>query len=550
MILTPQQIGMPARFPTWRPGQDDAIDRITDAFRDYRYVVMCAPVGSGKTATYIAVALLNGWRVLVCTVTKGLQDQLMRDFASIGMVDIRGRGNYQCRLGPAVTCEEGAHMRCPYMGQEACRYRAHYLKALAAPLVTTNYSYDILVHMYGDGLGKFDLVVLDEAHDCGDQICGLMGQTFTAKHVHWMLGKQWPQNPAGGSVQDADFEVWTAWARAMYPLASQQHERLLEEVSLQVGGVSDRLAAQCREWGELTKSLNVVAAAKGPWACDRVEFGGRISYHLEPLWPRQYAASVLFRDAERVLFSSATVGYKTMDYLGLGLQEYDFQVYPYRFPVRRSPIYYREVALVQYDSTPAELGDLIAAIDEFQADRMDRNGIIHSISYKLKELIMERCAFNFTYVTHDRNSESTRNAIEEFKAAREFPPATLVSPSIATGHDFPYREAEYQIIPKVPFIVKYNSNIMQRRCHKRKGGDPEYDIYTAAQTLAQAFGRLMRAEDDRGETIIFDANFGRVYKRLSRHFPAWVLPLIQRVRTLPKPAPSLASERLDRVRAS
>jgi Rad3-related DNA helicase len=198
MLLTPNEIGMPEQFTAWRTGQDEAIDRVIDAFGERRFVVMCAPVGSGKTATYVGVALLMGWRVLCITSDKGLQDQLMRDFAGIGMVDIRGRANYHCTMGASLTCEDGAHMRCSDSRTEACPYRAAYNAALKAQLVTTNYTYKMLMYLYSEGLGKFDLVVLDEAHDADQEVCGVMGQTFTASrqiHLGIAAGVQW-RNPS------------------------------------------------------------------------------------------------------------------------------------------------------------------------------------------------------------------------------------------------------------------------------------------------------------------------------------------------------------------
>jgi hypothetical protein len=93
--------------------------------------------------------------------------------------------------------------------------------------------------------------------------------------------------------------------------------------------------------------------------------------------PRQYAYGVLFRDHPRVLLVSATVRAKTMELLGVGPTEYDFQEYPYLFPIRRSPVYFVETALVQWDSTPAEMAALQARIDEMDGCiGMDRNGSI------------------------------------------------------------------------------------------------------------------------------------------------------------------------------
>ena len=103
----------------------------------------------------------------------------MDDFARAGLVDVRGQGNYPCKELIAggrfwrsdvdqwkTNCDNG-----PCHSGYSCELRAsgcHYFdahkKALASRLVVTNYSYWMAVHKYRDGLGPFDLLVLDEAH--------------------------------------------------------------------------------------------------------------------------------------------------------------------------------------------------------------------------------------------------------------------------------------------------------------------------------------------------------------------------------------------------
>jgi Rad3-related DNA helicase len=502
VILSPSEIGMPSTFPAWRTGQGEAIDRVVDAFQDKRFVVLCAPTGAGKTGIYIAVALLMGWRVLCVTSSKGLQDQLMRDFEDIGMVDIRGRANYQCDMGASITCEEGSHMKCPSAKSTACKYRAAQSRATTAQFVTTNYTYEMMVYMYGEGLGKFDLLVLDEGHDADQEVCGVMGQTFTSRHVSWLLNKNFPER-----AWDCPIERWRAWAGSMLPLALSRMEMLKDQANREVT-VSDSLAKAVREWGELVKSLETVVMANGPWESQEVKglTNGR-AYRLEPLWAKQYASQVLFRDFPRVLVVSATARPKTMDLLGVPTAEYEFHEHPYLFPIRRSPVYFIPTACVQYDSTPEEMALIQQRIDEIMDARQDRNGLIHAVSYRLRDWVMEHTLYNHVMLTHERNSDSTRDTIRQFENLQFSPPAVLVSPSIATGNDFAFRKAEYQIIPKLPSVIVKDNRIMEARCLKKKGGDPMYRNYLMAQTLAQMFGRIMRAPTDRGETFILDNNF-------------------------------------------
>lgn len=544
MILSPADIGMPPHFDMWRPGQDDAIDNVIDAFSYKRFVVVSAPVGSGKTVTYVGVALLMGWRVLVVTSSKSLQDQLIGDFGAVGMVDIRGRGNYRCSLSDEpeaeeLSCEDGPHQFCQQDGA-GCQYKTAYKAAMGARLVTTNYTYQMLIYLYGEGLGEFDLVVLDEAHDAEQEVCGVVGQTFTTRQVQWMLNSRFPHRP-----WEAEKEDWVRWAQHQLGTANGKLLRLQEEAKAlreSQGRVPSALAKSIREWGELVRGLTVVARARGPWAAQETKLSnGSTAYRLEPLWASQYAPEVLFRDFPRVLLVSATVRPKTMELLGVPTEDYDFQEYPYQFPVRRSPVYYLPTARVSARSTDEDMGAIISRIDELMDARQDRNGLIHSVSYKLARWIKANAIYSHTMVSHD-NSTETRAALREFEGYEFSPPHVLVSPSIATGQDFKYRKAEYQIIPKLPAVVVEGNRIMQARCAKTTG-DPDYRNYLMAQTLAQMIGRPMRAPDDRCETFILDTSWDWAQYACRNHFPSWVRPLVIRATRLPKPPPPLSLER-------
>src|ERR1700685_4443735 len=106
-IPTPHDCGLPAKFDSWRTNQAFAIDVMGSS--EKRVVGISAPTGFGKSPAYVAHALC-----------RGLQDQILKDYSSIGVVDIRGRSNYICDMKDGYTCEEGYAARCPYKGSVGC----------------------------------------------------------------------------------------------------------------------------------------------------------------------------------------------------------------------------------------------------------------------------------------------------------------------------------------------------------------------------------------------------------------------------------------------
>jgi Rad3-related DNA helicase len=80
-------------------------------------------------------------------------------------------------------------------------------------------------------------------------------------------------------------------------------------------------------------------------------------------------------------------------------------------------------------------------------------------------------------------------------------PRVLVSPSVDTGYDFYGESSRWQIVVKLPFASTQDPVVKERQ--KR---DPDYGLYRVGQTLEQMTGRIVRAEDDFGETLLADAN--------------------------------------------
>jgi Rad3-related DNA helicase len=527
--FTPADLGLPSKFGSWRRHQDGAIQRTLDS--EKRFIAQNGPTGFGKSAVYVALSQLMG-RTCVVTSTKGLQEQLVNDFGGMGMVDIRGRSNYPCRLSPGLTCEDGMHIRCQYQGGEdpLCPRRAQHKKAEESPLVVTNYACWIADHRYGSGLGKFDLLVLDEVHDAPTEVCDAMSTHFSTEEVYHYLNSQFP-------ADDASMEVWRRWARELLPKAEREVEELDTYIKECGGMATRRDIKRLVELKSLAGKLETIATSVGQWVAEASMKGG---YTLDPVWPAEHAESLLFLGIPKVLLVSASAIPKTLQLMGISESDYEFQYYPAVFPASRNPFIYVPTVAVDHRTFATVNGrsngniDLwLMRIDQLIGDRLDRKGIVHTVSYNRKNLILERSEWAEYMVSH--TSLDTGDQIRRFKSAP--PPAVLLSPSVDTGYDFPFTQAEYQIICKVPY-PDTRSRVMTARCNS-KTGDPLYAPYLTAQRLVQSCGRDMRAVDDRGENIIIDdkiRGFLAAYKGL---LPKWFLALYKRSDGLPEPPPKL-----------
>ena len=517
--VTPAEVGLPSKFNEWRNGQEEALLDVIEC--EDRFQALAMPTGWGKSVFYVALARLLGLRCCVLTSTKALQDQLLKDFKSIGMVDIRGRGNYECCLGGGYTCDDGRHARCPRQKSNKCPSRHAYVSACNAQLVTTNYSYWIYQHLYGEGLGQFDLLVCDEAHDAPEQVCSAVAVTLTTKEIYGRLRSQFPK------TRD-NMDQWARWAQ---PLIRQAEEGL-DDSATAAGAIPNppkKLVREVADWKGLIGKLKTVASAKGDWAIQDHKFG----VSIKPLWPSEFAENVLFREIPKIFLVSATIRPKTLELMGIPDEESDFRDYPVVFDPKRSPVYFMKTDRIKVDRniTEGQRKIWMNWIDWIIQDRTDRKGIIHSVSYKARDYIMENSEWRDLMVTHE--TATAARVVKAFMAAE--PPLILVSPSVTTGWDFKHDLCRYQILTKCPW-----PNMADKVLILRQEADPEYATYMMAQQIVQAFGRGMREEDDFCENFLTDWSFARFASRKCSQdirdlFPAGFWNLLRWMDRLPAP---------------
>lgn len=513
LLPSPREVGMPDKFTAWRPRQDEAIFRVAESSK--RFVVNCAPTGQGKSLTYMAAAHLTGLRTIILTSTKGLQSQLFTDFQTIGLKDVKGMSNYPCRHlideeKSAVLHGEGTPM-CdigPCLGGYKCKYRygsCDYYNAASvgrhSKLVVTNYAYWLhgqsqRVTLREDGtpgdiggLGAFDVLVLDEAHDAPEELSSFLSSQITKNQTDKME-IEWPQDRE-------DWDHWREWAKEVVSAATTRILQL--QPLIEANEATRKELKENREMSRIALELGRVAGSQGEWVHHMSRRGDRgyLTLQFDPVWPGEFAERDLFRGVEKIVLTSATVRPKTLDLLGVPHDQVDFVEYPSTFPVERRPVIWSPTVRVDNRAGSDVMRIWVAKIDAIIRGRLDRKGIIHTVSYARRDFLLRHSEFASRMVTHE--TKTTLSVVAEFKKMPPSSGAILVSPSLSTGYDFPYDECRYQIVGKVPFPDSRDKIVKARTAR-----DKEYGLYITMQTLQQMAGRGMRAEDDFCETFLID----------------------------------------------
>jgi len=474
----PTTFGLPNKFSHWRPYQAEATESQTES--KPRFLLQVCPTGFGKSIVYLTASQLITGRTIILTSTKGLQSQLVSDFGTIdGVVDIRGRGNYPCRLNTKLNCDLGLctfGMKCPMKDEGGCFYFDQLQKAKHAKVVITNYSYWMSQNEYSDGLGKFDLLVLDEAHSAPDHVLGHVNVSFSKKsriNKRLRLDDSLPN----------DFSTWQNWA--MENLADAKME--LEAAKL------SRKEKVYLELKRLVEKLDRLTHIDKSWVWEDNPY----SVILSPTWPAPFAETTLFLGIPKVVLTSATVVPKTAALLGIPRGRMKLEEYPHSFPVENRPLIHLPTVKMNYRIGELEHRLWINKVDQIIKGRLGTKGIIHTISYARRNMVLERSRYSEYMLTHER--KNTESIVRTFKQSDA--PCILVSPSMATGWDFPGSECRWQIIVKLPY-PDLRGKIMKARSR----ADKDYVNYIVAQQLIQATGRGVRSKNDWAETFIIDNN--------------------------------------------
>lgn len=557
-MVTPQNLGLPTKIKSWRPGQYEAIEDIAEVLLKYlieetlaqyiagiangypkqAFYLLDSPTGSGKSIIGIAATrrILQGLnaiskitidqsesiRCIYLCKTKQLQDQILEEFP--GARTVKGRTNYPCGLAPnkfpkvtAEDCIEGCPLKHPE-NQINCPYLLAKHLALEAPIAVLNQSYFLAEANGPSQFGTNTMLIVDEVDTLESELMSHIQLTVTQKTLDQL--KHYPENYD-------ELASWRQWA------VSAPIDRLVERSEAQLpllfdprsgkslGDITDsqieihkgitRLRALQRKLNRFATEVN------DNWVFyeDRND-KGEISWIFKPVFISDYAFDYCWRHTKCVLGMSGTIlDHKLMaDSLGIPLEAVKYHRMPSLFPPERRLIYYQGVANLTRDTLNSELPKIAEAVDSLLQKHAWDKVLVHTTSYQIRDYLMANLSPRERLITH--GSENRAQKLEEFKKSTTS--LVLLSPSFDRGVDLVDDQCRAIIIVKVPYPNLADLQIKKRM--EAPGGNLWY-LTRAVQTIIQMTGRGMRHENDYVTSYILDTQFRKLFGRVRHLFPDW-----------------------------
>jgi Rad3-related DNA helicase len=528
--------------------QTDALEKIDKALKkNKKFIILCAPTGSGKSHISAAIALsskpapqkfinlvdnlsiyereYNGkysyesealacgyHRTMVCTVTKALQDQYDQLFKDNTIV-FKGKTNYQCNVDPNMDCDTAPCVTDPKLKQKCmssqfCNYYNTRDDALKNNFSTLNYSsfFHLPPHTK-----QIEYLICDEASELEAEIVKYFTVEINYKTLTNALKKTKINKLTSESSQTGH-----AWLKELNNTLLLQQDIILNQIgNFKKSKNNSSTFSEIRKFKYIKSLQNQISVLLKNWFKIEVIIECKHdSVSFTPLYVNNLTKDI-FDSAKNVILMSATIIDPVNFAKTLGIDNYEYIEVDNTFDPKKSPIFCSIAKYnLNYKNINNNLPKVIKQIDKICNHYGDKKGLIHTHTHKITESIQNKFKNNkrFIYREPGINNEEILNLHSKRKDS-----TVIVSPSLTFGTDLPDDLGRFQIIVKLPY-----PSLGSKRIKTLFDRDKTWYIDQMLNVLVQSVGRCTRHVNDFSETFILDGQIIQVLKtnwhRLPQYF--------------------------------
>ena len=505
-------------FPskTFREHQKETLTQMVEAFTSgVRCIILASPTGFGKSL--VNAAFTSVTRSFYATPQLALIDQIMQDPLLEGrFVEIKGRQNYRCYYDPNRGVHVGKCETEQYPCNERldiCPYWMQKMRALKAPSVLLSLAY-LIAEGQTEGrsetyLGTRTLLVLDEAHNLEEQCLN---------HVSVRL-----------SPFTIPYEIYDKIRPELQNLGTElQLARFLEDLEIQLSVISERLKHQSETSGlsirqaENKTIIDRYLASYYLYRNSRSEWVWQVRNDqllLQPVFAKEFMKQLVWKRGEYYLISSATIldpeEYVELTGLTTVLDKDEIRILkaPSTFPPENRPIIDATVGPLTKQQWDANMPEAIRAVEQILRKETGKVAL-HCHSYRHQRALVENLPSDLKGRLIVHKSRDREEKLQEWMRSKG---KVFVSVAFNEGQDWKYELCEAQILLKVPF-----PDLGDRRMSRRLSlGHRKWYENQAMMEVIQAYGRAIRAEDDKARFYVIDGSFQRLVRSCWPYIPDW-----------------------------
>lgn len=531
-----------AHFPKDYQPSDSQSHLIRDVDRafssGYKYVIVSAPTGSGKSflAATLAncsnkpsqdfVKLINTYKAFkqdytgnyineveclkeppfgafALTITKSLQDQYKGLFNEVPF--LKGKTNYQCSVDELYDVETAPCVFLPKMkdscwSKNICPYYSARNIALTSKFTVLNYK--MFLHL-PNHIKRKNYIICDEASELEEELV----RQFTV---------------------NIDYKRLLNYGVLVKPLLSESHKIAYEwmiDVSFKLAEKIDSLIRKSQKdtnpvLGDRKSLLYLrnlyknILDAESLWRkIEWVITKSGDSATFTPLKANKLA-SCIFDYADQVLLMSATIIDHKNFASSLGITKYQYIEAESTFDPKKSPIYVTTKHKLNYNNISRLIPTIAKQIKDICNMHKTNKGIIHTHSNEITRILKK-------YLTEERflfRDETATNEHILDKHYKSLEPTVLVSPSLTHGIDLKDDLARFCIVVKLPYLP-----ISDKRIKKLFDRDKNWYTNTMLNILVQMCGRTTRSKKDYSSTYILDGNSKQVLLNNKHKLPKFFI---------------------------
>lgn len=506
------------RFPSesMRLYQKETICKAVEAFQTgKKCIILVAPTGFGKS--YVNAAFSSAIKSFYTTPQLALIDQIIRDpLLRLQFIEIKGRQNYRCHyqsrrsvnMGRCTTedyaCKE-RHDCCPYWIQKR--------KALNAQSVLSSFSY-LMAEGQTEGrsetyLGKRDLLILDEAHNIEEQALNHVSVWVTPFTIPYKIHRQILPELRQIETETQLREFLQRLEERLQNILTQA-KKITETTGLSVEQAEDK-----EKIDRYLANYHLYKRSKSEWVW-QFENDQLI---LQPVFAREFMEQLIWKRADYYIISSATI-LDPQEYAGLtGLQgmlqedEICFLEVPSTFPVKNRPILDKTVGPLSIKEWDKNKEMALRSIEEILRIEMG-NVAIHCHSYRHQQWLVQNISEDLKPRLIFHSNRDREKKLNEWIRSNG---KIFVSVAFNEGQDWKYEVCDAQILLKVPFPYLGDKRVARRL---DLGLNQWYGNHALSEVI-QAYGRAIRAEDDKARFYVIDGSFIKLLRNCWRYTPDW-----------------------------